>query len=56
MATDKTPNPNPLTTDLSLVESSSRAYLVNGRRSLRNTEDILRQDPRTSSELDRTGV
>ena len=47
--------PNPLTTDLSLVESSSRSYLVNGRRSLSNTERILRQDPRTSRELERTG-
>lgn len=55
MKEDKNSIPNPVTTDLSLVESSSRAYLVNGRRSLTNTERILRQDPRTSRELERTG-
>lgn len=55
MAKRKEPKPNPLISDLSLVESASRNYLVNGRRSLSNTERILRQDPSTSRELDRTG-
>lgn len=55
MVPTKDSKPNPLTTDLSLVESSSRSYLVNDRRSLSNTERILRQDPRTSRELERTG-
>ena len=55
MPEEANPTPNPSITDLPLVESSSRAYLVNGRGSLRNTERILRQDPRTSRELDRTG-
>ena len=55
MAEDKNSIPNPVTTDLSLVESSSRSYRVNPRRILSNTERICRQDPRTSRELDRTG-
>jgi len=55
MAKEQNPKPNPVLTDLSLVESSSRAYRVNGRRSLASTERILRRDPRTSVELDRTG-
>lgn len=55
MAKRKKPKPNPLISDLFLVEAASRNYLVNGRRSLTNTERILRQDPSTSRELDRTG-
>lgn len=55
MSKGKEPKPNPLISALSLVETASRNYLVNGRRSLSNTERILRQDPSTSRELDRTG-
>lgn len=46
---------NPIVSDLSLVESASRGYVVNDCGSLRSTERILRQDPRTARELNRTG-
>ena len=55
MSKRKEPKPNPLFSDLSLVEAASRNYLVNDRRSWNNTERICRQDPATSRELDRTG-
>ena len=55
MANQKESKSNPLVSDLSLVETASRNYVVNGRNSLRSTERVLRRDPATARELDRTG-
>ena len=51
----KSKEPNPVVSDLSLVERASRNYLVNSRGSLNSTERILRRDPSAARELERTG-
>ena len=55
MARTKTKKGNPLASNLSIVESTARNYLVNERQILNNTERILRQNPSTRRELDRLG-
>ena len=46
---------NPLIPDLARVETFSRGFLVNKRKTLRPIERELRKDPETSAELSRAG-
>ncbi len=46
---------NPIVPPIERVETASRNYLVNNRETLRSTERVLRQDPRTQRELDLGG-
>ena len=55
MVQDKYGGSNFFMTDLSVVETASRAYLLNNRQTLNSTETALREDPITRQELDRRG-